>query len=242
MNLFLTLAYLFLIGSVIGWIIELLFRNITAGNKRWINPGFCTGPYLPLYGFGLCALYLLAGFEKYSFTGNEILNKILLFIIMAVCMTAIEYIAGIFCLKVLKVRLWDYSDNKGNIRGIICPLFSFYWAVFSAVYYFFIHPYIINALEWLSQNLAFSFFIGMFFGVFAVDVTKSAQIIGKMRTFAKEHSLILKYEEIKFYIVQTRHKTFKKYRFFTQFYSEIPLLQNLENMTKNIKKRKGDKR
>ena len=63
MNFFLTLAYLFFIGSVSGWVLELFFRKFFSASNpehKWINPGFCTGPYLPIYGFGLCALYLLA--------------------------------------------------------------------------------------------------------------------------------------------------------------------------------------
>ena len=101
MNIFLKLAFLFFIGSVIGWVIELIFRKYFAvENKehKWINPGFCVGPYLPLYGFGLCLLYLIASLEQYSIIKNPILNKAVLFVVMAVCMTAIEYIAGIFCL------------------------------------------------------------------------------------------------------------------------------------------------
>ena len=63
MSILLTLAYLFFIGSILGWVLELLFRNLTHSHKTWINPGFCTGPYLPIYGFGLCVLYLLASLE-----------------------------------------------------------------------------------------------------------------------------------------------------------------------------------
>ena len=69
MNILLILAYLFFIGSVIGWGIELLFRRyISSANpeRKWINPGFCTGPYLPLYGTGLCILYLIASLEQYA--------------------------------------------------------------------------------------------------------------------------------------------------------------------------------
>ena len=75
MDIFLTLAYLFFIGSVAGWVLELLFRNLTSRNKKWVNPGFCTGPYVPLYGFGLCILYLLASLEQYSLIADPFWNK-----------------------------------------------------------------------------------------------------------------------------------------------------------------------
>ena len=141
LSILLTLAYLFFIGAILGWIIELLFRNLRRKGGRWINPGFCTGPYVPLYGFGLCVLYLLASLERFPLIGDPAWNKALLFFFMAVCMTLIEYAAGIFCLRVLKVRLWDYSNLWGNVQGIICPLFSLIWAALGAVYYFLIHPH-----------------------------------------------------------------------------------------------------
>ena len=147
MRLSLVLAFLFFIGSCFGWVLELLYRNLTHRHKKWINPGFCTGPYLPIYGFGLCTLFLLASMEDLHLIADPVWNRVVLFIAMAVAMTLIEYIAGIACLKYLKVRLWDYSNLWGNIQGIICPLFSFFWAALGAAYYFLIHPYILNALE-----------------------------------------------------------------------------------------------
>ena len=93
MNLFLTLAFLFFIGSTFGWVLELFYRRfISSSNpeRRWINPGFCTGPYLPIYGNGLCALYLLASLEGLL----PWMNKFVMFALMAVAMTAIEYVAA----------------------------------------------------------------------------------------------------------------------------------------------------
>src|SRR5574344_3050093 len=103
MNMLLTLAFLFFIGSVLGWVLELLFRNLTQRPEKIVNAGFCTGPYLPIYGFGLCTLYLLASLEKYGMISNPLLNKLVLFAAMAVGMTLIEYAAGLFCLKYFKV-------------------------------------------------------------------------------------------------------------------------------------------
>ena len=239
MSVFLILAFLFFLGSVLGWGLELFYRNARRGKgEKWVNPGFCSGPYVPLYGFGLCALYLLASLEQFSLTGHPVWNKVCLFAAMALAMTAIEYAAGILCLKVLKVRLWDYSQRWGNVQGIICPLFSFYWAVLGAVYYFLIHPHILEALEWLSRNLAFSFFVGLFFGVFLMDVAGSAQLMAKLKRFADENQVVVKYESIKAHI----RKTTPHHVFFRPFHSDRPLNKHLREMRNSfetrIKKRK----
>lgn len=238
MGIFLTLAYLFFVGSVLGWVLELLYRNLTQKHEKWVNPGFCTGPYLPIYGFGLCALFLLASLEQYSFIKNPVLNKAVLFLAMAIGMTLIEYLAGLFCLKYLKVRLWDYSDQWGNVQGIICPLFSLFWAILGAVYYFFIHPHILDGLNWLSQNLAFSFFIGMFFGVFAIDVVHSGNLVVKLKKFAEENEVIVRYEALKDHILASHERNKAKYRFFRPFREVQPLSEVLKEMQESLEKRK----
>lgn len=246
MNLFLILAFLFFVGSVIGWVIELFYRRfISSANpeRKWINPGFCTGPYLPLYGFGLCFLYLIASAEKYSLIANPFWNKVILFMFMAICMTVLEYIAGIICLKVTKVRLWDYSDERANLQGIICPKFSLIWAALGALYYFLIHPYILDALNWLSHNLAFSFVIGLFFGVFLIDVARSTQFVAKLKKYADENNVILRYESIKTHIRSRAEATKQKYHFFRPFRSDRPLPEHLKELKASfeIRKRKNKK-
>ncbi len=237
MYLWLTLAFLFFVGSVLGWVLELLFRNLTHRQEKLVNPGFCTGPYLPIYGFGLCTLYLLAGLERYNFIQDPFWNGAVLFAAMAVCMTLIEYIAGVFMLKYLKVRLWDYSGMKGNIQGIICPVFSLAWAVLGAVYYFLIHPHILEGLEWLSRNLAFSFFIGVFFGVFIIDVAHSAQLVARMKAFAEENDVIVKVEALKQQIRASWERSSAKYQFFRPYRSERPLSEHLREMQEVLEKR-----
>ena len=237
MRLSLVLAFLFFIGSCFGWVLELLYRNLTHRHKKWINPGFCTGPYLPIYGFGLCTLYLLASLEKFSLISDPFWNKVMLFAAMAVGMTLIEYVAGVFCLKFLKVRLWDYSNLWGNVQGIVCPLFSFFWAVLGAVYYFLIHPYILEGLQWLANNLAFSFFIGMFFGIFAIDVIHSAQLVVKLKAFAEDNDVIVRYEALKTQIRQRREERALKYHFFRPFRTDLPLTQHLREIQETLETR-----
>lgn len=244
MSMFLILAFLFFVGSVSGWVLELFFRRFISGanpERKWINPGFCTGPYVPLYGIGLCIMYLIVSLEKYSLIESVFWNRAVLFLVAAAAMTAIEYIAGIICLKVVKVRLWDYSDEWGNIQGIICPKFSLAWAVLAAVYYFLIHSHILDALTWLSENLAFSFMVGLFFGVFIIDVANSAQLVAKLKSFADANDVIVRHEMLKAQIRSAQDRAKQKHHFFYPFRSERPLSEHLRDMPASYeaRKRKG---
>ena len=237
MSIFLTLAYLFFIGSVFGWVLELFYRNLTQKHSKWINPGFCTGPYLPIYGFGLCLLFLLASLERFRLIRNPFWNKALLFLFMAAGMTLIEYLAGLFCLKFLKVRLWDYSSLRGNVQGLICPLFSFFWTVLGAVYYFFIHPHILDSLYWLSRNLAFSFFIGMFYGILLIDAAHSCNLAVRLKQFAEENDIIVRYEALKDHILASHERSKETYRFFRPFREVKPLTVLLKEMEESLEDR-----
>ena len=230
MSMFLTLAYLFFIGSVLGWCLELVFRRFFSSanpEHKWINPGFCVGPYVPLYGFGLCILYLLAHVGQVTGMDSSTGGKALMFLCMAVSMTAIEYIAGILLLKLMKLRLWDYSQLWGNIQGLICPLFSAIWALMGAVYYFFVHPYILSALDWLSNNLAFSFVIGFFFGVFVIDVVYSSHLLAKLKEYADENDVVVKWEHLKAEIRSAQDRAAKRAYFVFAFRSDRSLVEHL---------------
>ena len=51
-----SMVLLFFVGSGVGWIMEFFFRRYFAPEKKWCNPGFLTGPCLPIYGFGAVIL------------------------------------------------------------------------------------------------------------------------------------------------------------------------------------------
>lgn len=223
MNILLSLAFLFFIGSVFGWILELLFRRFISKNnpeRKWINPGFCVGPYLPLYGTGLCVLYLLALIGPLINFGNEIVNTIVLLLLMALAMTVIEYIAGLISYKGFHVRLWDYSNEWGNIQGLICPKFSLIWGLLGVAYYYLVHPNILGALDWLSKNLAMSFFIGAFYGVFIVDLVYSTHLIASLKKIAEENNVVVRYEELKARIRASHDEKKSKYHFFRPLHTE----------------------
>ena len=110
------ISTLFVIGSLIGWIIELFFRRFVS-QKKWMNPGFLTGPYLPIYGFGVLVLYAVSNIP-FGIT-NQIADIIVRILIIGVGMTVVEFIAGLIFIKGLKVKLWDYSSKLLNFQGRI---------------------------------------------------------------------------------------------------------------------------
>ena len=112
MNLYLQIVFIFFIGSMLGWVIELFYRRIL--HKKWVNPGFLIGPYLPIYGFGLVFLSIMY-FNFY----DKFLNPFIMILLMGLGMTLIELIGGLIGLK-NNVRLWDYRDEwcKWSNRSI----------------------------------------------------------------------------------------------------------------------------
>lgn len=124
----------------------------------------------------------------------------------------------------------------GQHQGIICPLFSAAWAALGAMYYFLVHPYILEGLAWLSRNLAFSFFIGMFFGVFLIDVAHSAQLVAKMKQFAESNDVIVRYESLKAHLRDSWEQ--RNYKFFHPFRSERPLADILKDLQETLEKRR----
>lgn len=221
---FLCLSYLFIYGGVIGYIIELFFRRFFSA-KKWLNPGFLHGPFLPLYGFGLTIMYLLSSIEFNL--GNEIANKVLTLLLIGVCMTLIEYIAGIIFIKGMNIKLWDYSNVKGNIQGIICPLFSLLWLIVGAIYLFGIHPFIEISLDFFIDNIFnFSFFLGMIYGILLIDIVISSQAANKLSALAKNSKIIVSYEEYKLQRTIARKKNKER---FSIFNSNFPQLKQFVN-------------
>lgn len=112
----------FLIFSFLGWCAEVAFYFFKTG--RFVNRGLAKGPFCPIYGVGISLSYfLLRGVSSFP---------ILVLFSMAIT-TAVELLVGFITDKILGVRLWDYSSEKGNILGYVCPRFSVIWGFASAL-------------------------------------------------------------------------------------------------------------
>ena len=134
------LIIFFFIYSIIGYFWEVSCVFVLQG--KLVNRGFLFGPWIPLYGLG--AVLIL-------YSTSSLLNPILIFFIGMFLATMLEMLTGILMLKIFKIRYWDYSDRKFNLKGQICLLNSFYWGILTIVMNYFVHNHIeklVMAFNW----------------------------------------------------------------------------------------------
>lgn len=189
--------FVFLTGALMGWVLEVFYRRYFGKARRWINPGFLSGPYLPLYGTGVSLLYFVSDLQLHMGW------KILLFAVITTC---IEYVTGWFFLKFYRTRLWDYTKVSFNFQGIIAPLYSFYWTILSLVFYYVLYPYFYMNIQFLYEHLEFSLFIGIFYGVVLVDIINSFNILNRLKSTLdalEESKVVIWYEQLKLEIKDT---------------------------------------
>lgn len=112
-------VWFFFIYSFVGWCGEVVFKSVRRGH--FINSGFFNGPVCPIYGFGAISVILIL---------HPIQNNLLLLFVGAVVLTSVlELATGYFLNIAFHTRWWDYSKQKFNLGGYICPLFSLVWGV-----------------------------------------------------------------------------------------------------------------
>lgn len=142
-NLLLYLIYFF-IYAFIGWVVEVSYHAATIG--KFINRGFLSGPYCPIYGFGaISVIYFLTDIAEK--------NKLVLFMGSIAIATAIEFVAGFLLEKIFHERWWDYSDRKLNIGGYVCLEFSVIWGLFCFLLYEAVHPLVKNIVGFIPLDI-----------------------------------------------------------------------------------------
>ena len=108
------LFLIFLFYSLFGWLYEVGLYLVR--DHVLVNRGFLMGPYLPIYGFGACILYLFLWnfIKKEHKLFNTNINIILVFLIIFIGATAVEYISHYVLDTYFHIVLWDYSPYNFN--------------------------------------------------------------------------------------------------------------------------------
>ncbi|MBI4144618.1 putative ABC transporter permease [Candidatus Woesearchaeota archaeon] len=110
----------FIVFSFVGWVIDTGYRS--AVDRRYA-PGSIFPFFAPIYGFGGIILVILF---------NTSLNPAIHVLIGGIAATTVELVGGMFCVKFLRRRLWDYSKNRWQYRGHIDALHTVCWFIVTA--------------------------------------------------------------------------------------------------------------
>lgn len=100
-----------------GWVFESTYVSIK--ERRPVNRGFLRLPLLPLYGTGAVMMLFV------SLPIQD--HPVLVYFAGIVAATLLEYVTGWGMERLFKIRYWDYSGKRFQIRGYICLGSSVCW-------------------------------------------------------------------------------------------------------------------
>lgn len=141
---------MFLIGSIIGFIWEnglsIVFPSIESG--------ILYGPWVPIYGFGVCIIIFIERLVFNRFKVNRFLKIFFMTLLIMLIVTGLEFLGGVLIKEFLHKTLWDYSKFKFNIGKYICLEITLLWGVMSLLFLYVVKPiiekFIYKIPRWVS--------------------------------------------------------------------------------------------
>ena len=160
---FMYYVWLFFLTAIFGWLWEGILYLVK--DESYVNRGFLTGPWLPIYGMGAVLLELL--FHKWR-------NRpgVIFFSSMLLC-TVLEYAAGWYLESAWGVKWWDYSGMPFHLHGRICLLSSVLFGIGGMLLVWAVSPLFFALYRRFSMK--FRVGLGLFaIGLFVADAAYSA--------------------------------------------------------------------
>lgn len=169
------MALMFCFWAFIGWCIEVCYMTIETGEYQ--NRGFLNMPICPIYGFGVL---IIAVFSR------PIADKpVLLFVISLVLCTTLELVVGLGMEKLFNTRWWDYSHERFNYRGYICPKISICWGLGCVLVIKVVQPLVEKATEHIPFRFGI-IFIAIMGVLIAIDLTASLCAVANLNKRLKQ--------------------------------------------------------
>lgn len=139
------LFYLFLFGSIFGFVFEGLWCITKVGH--WENhSALVWGPFCIVYGFGTVAIYL---FSCWLYKKNVFVQ----FAMFSIAGAVVEYFTSLFQEIFFGSTSWNYSHHPFNIGGRVSLQMAAVWGVLGILFIRFLYQYIRKQLEKLHGNI-----------------------------------------------------------------------------------------
>ncbi|MGO3608642.1 MAG: putative ABC transporter permease [Enterococcus sp.] len=131
------LFWIFILSSMIGFLIENGYRFFLTGNFVW-HRGVIIGPFLPIYGMGACVFTLVL---------RRVHSTIKLFILGALIGGVTEFLGSLIKEVLLGIKLWDYSHHPFNLLGRISLVYLCFWGILCVLFIKIILPFLSDLIE-----------------------------------------------------------------------------------------------
>jgi len=142
---FTRMVWVFLIGCVIGYVVETAWCLITTGVIE-SRQGMLYGPFSQIYGFGAVIMVLLL--TPVSSKGNA-----WLFCSSAVVGGLFEVVCSLVQESLFGSVSWQYSQQAFSLFGGRSSLmYMFFWGLLGTVYIGYLYPQIINFIDRLPKR------------------------------------------------------------------------------------------
>lgn len=173
---FYNMFYIFILGSIFGWLIEGIYTLIKKG--LLINhSALVIGPFNIVYGIGA----LLFTIILYKYKDNSYIK---LFIISFIFGTILEYILSLSMEFLVGFTAWDYSKKFLNINGRVALFYSICWGLLGIIWIKWCYPLVMKIIEKINYNFGKKLMIFLIiFLIFDTLLTFSA--INRARDFDK---------------------------------------------------------
>ena len=138
-NELIILFWLFIIGSIAGFIFEITVVFFQKGHFE-LRQGLISGPFIPVYGIGAMFYYIVLSKTK-------IKNKVQIFLITMILGGITEYLCSFIQEKAFGTISWDYSYLPFNINGRTSLLHCIYWGIGGVLYITYIEPFLNKIID-----------------------------------------------------------------------------------------------
>ena len=136
---FYKLFWLFLIGAVLGDLVETVFCRLTAG--VWMSrSSLVWGPFSIVWGLAIATATALLYKDREKPDRH-------LFFIGTVLGGAYEYVCSVFTELVFGTVFWDYSEIPFNLGGRINLLYCFFWGIAAVIWIKGLYPFFSRWIE-----------------------------------------------------------------------------------------------
>jgi uncharacterized membrane protein len=161
------LALRFLAYSLLGWLLEGTLRCLM--ERRFVNPGFLSGPFVPIYGVGALSILVL--------TRDVRSEPVMVFVMACVVASVVEFVGHLVLQRMLGLVLWDYSGRFGNLQGRICLGNSLSFGAAGVALVYGIEPLLGTVLDALDPTLAIALASGLMALLVADWATSMAAVV-----------------------------------------------------------------